>query len=192
MVTVRGDCNVKGGGAAVSSLPAEDYVCLDCGFSYPETSVERVPQDLDLLLGEVRAAVAVAPREWLHRRAANGTWSVLEYVCYLRDVYVTSTIRLHRAVTEDQPVLEPMLNDLRAKRFRYNERNIEAVLDDLGAAAVGFRNEVAEIGAEDWGRQISRLPGEHRSARWLVRHAVHEGQHHLRDIAALITPDPGQ
>lgn len=127
------------------SLPAEDYVCTDCGFSYPDTRVERVLQDLELLPVEVRAAVAVVPPERLHRRATEGTWSVLEYVCHLRDVYITSTVRLHRAVTEDRPVLGPMLNDVRAQRFRYNESDIESVLEELDAAVGGFCDEAATV-----------------------------------------------
>lgn len=36
---------------------------------------------------------------------------------------------------------------------------------------------------EQWDRLVTRLPGEHRTARWLVRQAMHEGQHHLDDIS---------
>jgi len=74
-----------------------------------------------------------------------------------------------------------MLNDLRARRFRYNERSVDAVLDELGATAAGFCEEVARM--EQWDRLVTRLPGEHRTARWLVRQAMHEGQHHLDDIS---------
>lgn len=188
MVGVPGGSNVRGreGTAKGPSLPTEDYVRPDCGFSYSDTSVEQVPQEVDLLPGQVRAAIAVVPREQLHRRVREDSWSVPAYVCHLRDVYVTSTIRLHRAVTEHRPVLEPMLNDLRARRFRYNKRDIKAVLDDLALAAAGFQDEATAVRPENWGRQVARSPGEYRSARWLVRHALHEGRHHLRDITALI------
>jgi hypothetical protein len=147
--------------------------------------MQAAPRAVEEVLGELRNVVIGVPRARLRQRAAEGTWSVLEYVCHLRDVFVTSTIRLHRAVTENAPVLEPMLNDLRARRFRYNERDIDAVLDDLAAAAAGLMDEVAEIASADWDRQVSRLPGEHRTARWLVRHAVHESRHHLHDIVYL-------
>ncbi|MDA3664686.1 hypothetical protein PFJ02_22105 [Mycobacterium xenopi] len=52
---------------------------------------------------------------------------MIEYVCHLRDVYLTYTIRLHRARTEERPTLEPTLNDLRARRFRYNDRDLTAI-----------------------------------------------------------------
>ncbi|MFJ7217902.1 DinB family protein [Amycolatopsis sp. NPDC098790] len=64
-----------------------------------------------------------ASRQDLRRRPAPGRWSALECLVHLRDVCVTYTIRVHRARTEDRPVLEPLLNDLRARRFRYNDRS---------------------------------------------------------------------
>jgi uncharacterized damage-inducible protein DinB len=143
-----------------------------------------VPHDLARVTGQVRAAVGRLPDDVVRRRPAEGGWSVLEYACHLRDVYVTSTIRLHRAVTEDLPALEPMLNDLRARRFRYNERDVGSVLAELAAALAGFSDEVTRVRPEDWDRRVTRLPGEVRSARWLARHALHEGRHHLLDITA--------
>lgn len=89
---------------------------------------------------------------------------------------------LHRARTEDQPALEPMLNDLRARRFRYNERDVDAIVDELAANVAGFRDEVARVRPDQWELVVTRLPGEQRTARWLVRQAMHEGQHHLNDI----------
>jgi hypothetical protein len=110
------------------------------------------------------------------------TWSVLEYVCHLRDVYVTSTIRLYRVRTEDRPLLEPMFNELRAARFGYNRRDLAATLMELGDTNAGLRAEVGRLDGDEWDREGSRLPGEMRTARWLLRQAVHEGVHHLHDI----------
>ena len=121
------------------------------------------------------------------QRPSPQVWSVTEYVCHLRDVYATYTIRLHRARTEDRPALEPMLNDLRARRFRYNERDVVPILDELAANAAGFCEEIARAGPQDWDRVATRRPGEQRSARWLVRQAMHEGVHHLADIRAVGT-----
>jgi hypothetical protein len=67
-------------------------------------------------------------------------------------------------------------------RFRYNDCDLAATLDELAAAAAGFCDEVARTGERDWDRVGTRLPGELRTARWLVRQATHEGVHHLGDI----------
>lgn len=163
-------------------LAAEDYTCNACGTRYALVTVDHAVAVICKLPAAVVEAVGLVPVAARRVRPAPERWSVTEYVCHLRDVYATYTIRLHRARTEDRPVLEPMLNDLRARRFRYNERDVDAVLDELGATAAGFCDEVARNRPDQWDRLVSRLPGENRTARWLVRQAMHEGQHHLADI----------
>jgi hypothetical protein len=56
------------------------------------------------------------------------------------------------------------------------------VLDEINANSVGFCTEVRKLSPQDWERTATRLPGEARTARWLVRQATHEGIHHLADI----------
>jgi hypothetical protein len=119
-------------------------------------------------------------------RPEPGTWSAVEYLCHLRDVAVTTTVRLHRARTEDHPALEPMLNDLRARRFRYVDADPQAVLAELHRVVGGVSEEIAHISADGWTRTVTRLPGEERTVRWLVRHAAHECRHHLADISRVI------
>jgi hypothetical protein len=168
-----------------SSLPplaAEDHVCDVCSVVYLKTGIDDAVGVIAGLPGAVRGAVGAIPPEMRRLRPSPGVWSVAEYLCHLRDVYVSFTIRLHRVRTELQPALEPMFNDLRARRFRYNDCDIDATLDELAAAAAGFCDEVAGTGEHDWDRVASRLPGEQRTARWLVRQAMHEGVHHLSDI----------
>jgi hypothetical protein len=172
---------------AVPPLQAEDHVCAGCAMAYAEVSVEQAVQRIALVPDQVRDAVAavdvgVGP-EVLRQRPDPTTWSVTEYACHVRDVYVTYTIRLHRARTEDRPVLEPMLNDLRARRFRYNERDVAAVIAELAAAATGLCEEARRTQGGQWDRTVTRLPGEERTARWLVRQALHEGLHHIADIS---------
>jgi hypothetical protein len=164
-------------------LVDEDHRCDSCDMSYPDVSVEAAGRVLDGIPGRVRAVVDGVPDERLRRRPDAETWSIAEYVCHVRDVYMSFTIRLHRVRTEDAPAFEPMFNDLRARRFRYNEADVAAVLADLDAYLAGFRDEIARVPDDAWDRVGSRLPGEVRTARWLVRQATHEGVHHIADIA---------
>jgi hypothetical protein len=163
-------------------FPAPDHCCGGCGFDYAAGSLDDALAGIAAVPASVRAALATVPPVRRHGRPAPGVWSVAEYVCHLRDVFVASTIRLYRTRTEDRPVLEPMLNDLRAARFRYDERDLVAVLDELDAAVAGLADETVRFGPGDWARTATRLPGEERSADWLVRHALHEGVHHVQDI----------
>jgi hypothetical protein len=172
----------ENGQTLIPPLVAEDHVCPQCRLSYLGTSVESAVEAIRSLPAAVHAAVSAVPTEALRVRPTIDRWSVTEYLCHLRDVYVTYTIRLHRARTEDGPVLEPMFNELRARRFRYNQSHAELVLDELAAAVAGFCDEVSRTRPAEWERVVTRLPAEQRTARWLVRQAMHEGLHHLDDI----------
>ncbi|MEB3980014.1 DinB family protein [Mycobacterium sp. 663a-19] len=181
------DFTAPASGGARSALPplaAEDFVCARCALDYSELSVEHAAGVIRGIPTAVRDAVFAVPENSRRERPSPQVWSVTEYVCHLRDVYASFTIRLHRARTEDRPALEPMFNDLRARRFRYNERDVVPILDELAANAAGFGEEIGRVDPQDWDRIVTRLPGERRSARWLVRQAMHEGVHHLADIRA--------
>lgn len=166
-------------------LAGEDHRCDECDMSFPDLTVIDADRVLAGIPERARAAVRGVPDERLRTRPDADTWSIAEYACHLRDVYMSFTIRLHRVRTEDAPVLEPMFNDLRARRFRYNDADVDAVLDELEAYVAGFRDEIARVSDEEWDRVGSRLPGELRTARWLVRQATHEGIHHIGDMAAI-------
>src|SRR3954451_21220513 len=158
--------------ASVPPLAGENHVCADCALSYADLDLTAAIDLISRVPGEARVAIGVIPPANLRRRLSAGEWSVAEYACHLRDVYVTSTIRLHRARTEELPVLEPMLNDLRARRFRYAECDVPAVLGELAAAVAGVGDELRRIDPGGWDRRVTRLPGEERTVRWLLRNAA--------------------
>jgi hypothetical protein len=106
-------------------------------------------------------------------------------VGWQRSVLISTTIRLHRGRTESAPVVDPMFNDLRAELFRYNQANLTAVLEETAAAVAGLCEEISRMNDPDWERAVLRQPDEQRTTRWLVRQAMHEGVHHLADIAAV-------
>ena len=141
---------------ALPPLAEEDHVCELCRMSYASLGVDDAVERIRDVPASVRHAVAAVGESRRHTRPDAHTWSVTEYVCHVRDVYVSSTIRLYRVRTEQQPALEPMLNDLRVVRFRYNEREVDAVLDELEDDVAGFCDEV-DPGA-------ARRVGPHRDA----------------------------
>lgn len=163
-------------------LAAEDHVCTSCDIAYADVAEDDAVAGIRSVPDAVASAVAALPDAALRRRPEPGVWSVLEYTAHLRDVYATFLVRLHRARTEDHPTLDPMFGDLRAQRLRYNDLPVDAVLAELALAAQGFCEEVADTRDDEWTRTVRRLPGEDRTALWLVRHAMHEGVHHVRDI----------
>jgi hypothetical protein len=167
---------------AVPPLPAEDHACSTCRLDFAALPVQVAAAIVAAVPERARAAVRGRPDAALRRRPEPDTWSAVEYLCHLRDVYETTTIRLHRARTEELPVVEPMLNDLRARRFRYADSDVPAVLGELAAAVAGVADELRRVGPDGWERRVLRRPGEERTVRWLLRHAAHEGRHHLADV----------
>jgi hypothetical protein len=170
-------------GVGLPPLAGEDHVCGDCPMSYADTGLDAAVEALRTVAADVGAAALAVPAERLRVRPDPATWSVVEYACHVRDVFSAFTIRLHRISTEDQPALEPMFADLRAVRFRYNDADLGVVLAELAAYVAGFLDEIAET--SDWDRTATRRPDELRTARWLVRHGLHEARHHTRDITAV-------
>jgi len=168
--------------AAVPPLATEQHVCESCDYTYTEIT----PGDALALIGGFpqryrRAAAALADGD-LRRRPDPDTWSVLEYLCHVRDVYSVHTDRVTRALTEDNPCVDAMNNQMRAARGDYNEQEREQVLDDLERNAVRFAALVETVTPDQWPRLMTRRPGEQRTVLWLIRHAAHEGVHHLHDI----------
>jgi len=164
-------------------LAGEEHVCPSCPFSFRDHDVDRAAAVIAEIPAQARALFESLDDAACRQPGPAGAWSAVEYLCHLRDVYATFTIRLHRARTEDDPALEPMLNDLRARRFGYRDAAVGPVLDELEAYVAGLLTEIARIQPDDWQRPVHRLPHEHRTALWLVRQAAHEGVHRLRDIA---------
>jgi hypothetical protein len=171
--------------ASIPPFPDEDYVCAGCGVAYASTGLSAALTLIQSVPGSVDTARLTIPDARVRRRPDDKTWSVLEYVCHLRDVYAVYTIRLYRVRVEDSPTLEPMLNDLRAARFRYNRRDLASVRAELADNVAGLTDEAARFSDHEWQRVATRLPGEERTALWLLRQAMHEGIHHVRDITTV-------
>jgi hypothetical protein len=172
-------------GRNLPTWAAEDHACGSCSLIYAQITVDDAVQAIQALPAQLRAAVDAVPSTLRRQRPDPSTWSVAEYTCHLRDVLISTTIRLHRGRTENAPAVDPMFNDLRADLFRYNQANLTAVLEEAAATMAGLCAEISRMSDPDWERVVLRQPGEQRTCRWLVRQAMHEGLHHLDDIAAV-------
>jgi len=174
--------------ATVPPFPPEDHVCAGCELSYADLTPPAAIELIRSYPARYRGCLEHLPDPVLRRRPDPQTWSALEYACHVRDVYGVYHCRISSALTRDDPVLAPMHNDERAKREGYNRQDLTDVLDTLRRNIDRFVALANEIGADQWNRTASRLPGERRTVAWMVRQAAHEGLHHLRDIA---DRDPG-
>ena len=152
----------------VPPLFGEDHVCTDCDMDFPTTTVDDV-RAIVRRAGAGPRAARRAPRRGLARPGPDGGWCAAEYLCHVRDVYAMFTIRLLRARTEDDPALEPMHNDLRARRFGYRDAALAPVLDQLDAHVGGFLAELDRVPRTGPGRPTATPVSSAPRSGWPAR-----------------------
>lgn len=167
--------------------------CDPCGFLYADVNAQTLPlrfaafgaRYLVLLLPPAQ------PAAWsniLRTRPAADVWSALEYACHVRDVFLVQRDRLYTALVEDTPVFTPMYRDHRVTLARYNTQDPSEVAAQLDTAARLIAQAFDALDPGQFqGRCIYNFPAPaERPLLWVGQHAVHEGEHHLRDIEAVI------
>lgn len=175
-------------GRRMNGWPGMTHVCGECGFAYgpdPASSIETVAS----AVADISRDCTATSDEALRERPVEGLWSAIEYFCHVRDVLMVTAMRLYRTRTEDSPELEPMLNDVRAKFFRYNDSSPDVVAVESVRGVEAVRYAATQYREEDWWREGRRL-GERRTARWLLQHAAHEVTHHKLDIRRVLAANP--
>ena len=136
---------------------------------------------------QYRAVFAGVADDAVRRRPDAATWSMIEYACHVRDVFVVSVDRIQLARSRTA-TFAPLGNDDRAVRLRYERgrrrRHARGARRHRGAP----RRPARHPRRRRLGRTASRLPGEERDVRWMARQAAHEGRHHLADITGWSAP----
>jgi DinB superfamily len=168
--------------------------CEPCRFVYADVAAQAMPERLASFGPRYRARLRPLsrPAAWyalLRTRPATGVWSALEYACHVSDVFLTLRDRLYTVLVEDKPVVAPKYREHRVILGRYNEQDPEEVADQLATTA---RLIAQAFNALD-SVQLARLCVypfpvlTERPVLWIGQHAVHEGEHHLRDAEAVMT-----
>ncbi len=168
------------------------YVCPQCGLDYDT-----------LLPVDAVAALRSYPRRYrellparddddkpdgvIRRRPEPTVWSALEYAAHVADVEDDLAEAIRRMTVEDHPTLAGGSDpDQRAIDAKYNERDREAVVTHLKDACERTAKVIADVPNNAWSRTATFPFGE-RDALTMARNAVHEGSHHLRDVAAVLS-----
>ena len=166
---------------------SDGWVCPICGLDYDTIA----PSDALVALRsyprrylEVLRPLADTPEgdRRLRARPAPSTWSAIEYTAHLADVLRELNSAVVTMLRQDRPTITSDFDpDLAAEERGYAARSSEQVLQDLESAAAETVDTVADISAEDWGRTATFSFGD-RDVLAIIRNAVHEGSHHLRDV----------
>ena len=184
---------------AAGAVPAVDGTCTECGFDYDDVDDAEVADKLRSFGRRYRAPLTRGlPGEslddLLRAHPLEGVWSALEYACHVRDVFSVQRARVAQALAEDRPTYAPMGREERVVDDRYNEQDPATVVDDLAANAEAMAAACAALTDEQWARRglFPHPTPTERDLRWLARHTIHEGNHHLLDVGRVLRAARGR
>lgn len=187
---------------ATDAVPAVDGTCQQCGFDYDALRDADVPDSLRAFPRRFQAPMTrgladESLDDLLRAHPLEGVWSALEYACHVRDVFAVQLERIDLTLTNDLPRYEPMGGvgrDELAIQERYNEQDPTEVAEQLAANAEALAAAFEALTDEQWARRgLYGYPTPtERDLRWIGRHTVHEGRHHLLDIGRVLRAARGR
>ena len=156
--------------------------CDECGFSGEKWSDAGAISAIAHLPARFADAVAdLSPNELL-RRPVEDQWSIAEYTDHVREVIFGMRFLLDMVVS--QPGTN--LGDSPSSPFEPAPRQIDIDVALLGIEreATSFLGSLTELTPNQWDAIVT-LDRTNVDPHWIVRHAVHDSNHHLLDIERL-------
>ncbi len=162
--------------------------CDECAFIYDEIAVLDVAATLRSVGPRYEGRITGASDIDRRTRPRADVWSVLEYACHVRDVLRVQRDRVAIALVEERPDFTPMGREERVVNYRYDEQDPAVVATQITEAAKALASAFEALTPSQWERTgIHHWPTtSERTVAWLARHTVHECEHHLRDIDAVL------
>jgi hypothetical protein len=162
--------------------------CDECSFVYDDLAIVDVAPTLRSVGPRYEERIVGASDVEVRTRPRADVWSVLEYVCHVRDVLRVQHDRIALALVAEDPDFTPMGREERVVNDHYNEQDPAIVAAQITEAANILASVVEALTPSQWERTgIHHWPTTtERTIAWLARHTVHECEHHLRDIDAVL------
>lgn len=156
--------------------------CDECGFNGEEWSDAAAISAIAGLPTRFANAVAGLGSDDLLRRPVGGQWSIAEYADHVREVLFGMRFLLDITVT--QPGAD--LGESPSSSFEPDPRqiDIDAALLGIEREATSFLDSLAALAPNQWDAIVT-LDRTDVDPHWIVRHAVHDSNHHLLDIERL-------
>jgi len=177
---VRETVRVSGDPAIDSDLdegPRE--VCIECGFdSFLYNRADTISSQwvFAVVMG---AAAEGLPGTVYSARPDDTTRSIVECIDHAREMVCHSRIAIEAALSEpngdlgDPPETETQI----ATKLLKLDATLEAVSEEYHL----MEELLQRLGDEQWRASVT-LRGQQHTVGWLGRHALHEGQHQLKEI----------
>ncbi len=162
--------------------------CDECGYEYADLPRTEVAGWLRRYAGLYADRLGALDDTAVRAHPRADAWSVLEYVCHVRDIFRVQATRVVLAETEWEPSFAPMRRDERAAEERYNDQAAPAVAREVCEAAATLAGTFDGLSDEGWQRRgFYNWPTRQlRTVEWIGRHTVHEAAHHWGDIERLV------
>ncbi len=163
------------------------WTCPECGLDYETVSPRDAAGAVRSFPRRYRAVLtrSFGPGEDLEdivrRRPAPDVWSALEYTAHVAQTIDLLAPTLRQVVNEDNPHLFAWDPDEQAEEQSYNDWSVLEAIGELESACADMSMAIEYTPSTGWNRKGTYDHGE-REAIDIVRNAVHEGAHHLRDI----------
>jgi hypothetical protein len=124
----------------------------------------------------------------------DSAWSALEYACHYRDVVAIQRVRLEHALVEVDFDPPSMLGEERVASGQYEGLDPRAVADEIEANVEALAVLVEGLSDAQRARTMFYNYPERatRDLDWVVKHTVHEGEHHLLDVGRVLRAARGR
>ena len=162
-----------------------DYVCDECGMAYREYGPDEVAPAVRSFGPRWRELVTGVGEAALGRRPDEDTWSALEYGWHLGSglAWMADAVQATVAGTDGEIAWFGHEQDVRQADPR--SRDLDEITTRLDGAVSRLAVALAGVEPDEWTRAAS-FPWGERDVLDTARNAVHEGEHHLRDVRLLL------
>ena len=157
-----------------------DHPCPDCGFdasTCQAAAVAALITENARVWEQLLATDAISPT-----RPDDSTWSSLEYLCHVRDVYRRYDQRVALMLDEHDPLFPNWDQDASAIEDRYNEQDPADVAPALLHAAEALADRFETVTGDLWQRAGTRSDGAKFSVHSFAQYLIHDPIHHLHDV----------
>ena len=153
--------------------------CPECGFDASAATPATVPGAVTGMLPRWRT---VLQRPDAAVRPDDETWSVLEYACHVRDVFILFDQRLSLMLTDDDARFDNWDQDKAAVEGDYASANPAVVGAELTTAGERIAASFAGVPEAHWGRKGTRSNGSEFTVLTFAQYFLHDVVHHLHDV----------
>jgi hypothetical protein len=162
--------------------------CPGCGFEWSALSAQEVIDRLGAVPAGFDRALAGRRAEAVRARPDPQVWSAGEYVAHVRDVLLNLRDRIVVGLAEDNPTPKPMFADVRIRTGMYALDEVETLPGEVAVAAGLLAKTVGALSEAELARPIFYpwpVPTT-RTLLWVAAQALHEAEHHLGDVEAVL------